>query len=103
MLMRDSGEIVVAVGSATDVDVRRLMKDFRSVLDQARLTGDILGTGTIEEVMADSEKLTLLVRVIAQGQLIFGLAIGPGANIGKARHYLRLRSSDVVRAISLDT
>lgn len=87
-----------AVGPEVDPqakDINEVGMELAHVLTQVRRAAESLEVGVLDEVTVKAEKLTVVVRLLNE-EYFLACAVGPGGNVGKARHLLRITAPKIV-------
>jgi predicted regulator of Ras-like GTPase activity (Roadblock/LC7/MglB family) len=69
-------------------DIEAVGMEYSVVLKGVQRAGEMLDTGSTNEVSVQTERLTTVVRMLTDEYFV-ALAVAPGGNVGKARFLLR--------------
>jgi predicted regulator of Ras-like GTPase activity (Roadblock/LC7/MglB family) len=86
------------VREGADVEIETMGMEFSVVLKSMIHAVEAVKAGAAREVAVQSEKLTLLVRVL-NGDYFLALALAPDGNYGKARFLLRLAAPKILSSL----
>lgn len=76
-------------------DIESVGMEYSVVLKGVQRAGEMLDTGSTNEVSVQTERLTTVVRMLTDEYFV-ALAIAPGGNVGKARYLLRVKAPEII-------
>ncbi len=74
---------------APGLDVPSLLVEYTALLGQVRSAATVLQSGSVEELVLSTERLTVFSRPLTADYFLL-VALAPGANWGKARYLMRI-------------
>jgi|LNFM01.2.fsa_nt_gb predicted regulator of Ras-like GTPase activity (Roadblock/LC7/MglB family) len=86
------------VRDGVDINIETIGMEMSVVLKQLMHAVESVQAGTAQELAIQSEKLTLIVRVL-NNDYYLALAVAPDGNYGKARFLLRLAAPKILSAL----
>lgn len=87
------------VASDREVEIDTLGMEFSQILQNIRTAAEMLEVGTASEVAVRAERLTMILRLLTDDYFV-AIALGPEANVGKARFLVRTRAHKLAEALS---
>lgn len=88
----------VEASDGTGVDTAALLVEYGGLLGQVRTSAQMLAAGPLDEVVVRSQRLCCILRMLSPDYFL-AVVLRPGASAGRARHALRIRSSDIAGAL----
>jgi len=76
-------------------DIESVGMEYSVVLKGVQRAGEMLDTGSTNEVSVQTERLTTVVRMLTDEYFV-ALALAPGGNVGKARYLLRTSAPKLI-------
>jgi predicted regulator of Ras-like GTPase activity (Roadblock/LC7/MglB family) len=76
-------------------DIESVGMEYSVVLKGVQRAGEMLDTGSTNEVSVQTERLTTVVRMLTDEYFV-ALAVAPGGNVGKARYLLRVSAPALI-------
>jgi len=76
-------------------DIEAVGMEYSVVLKGVQRAGEMLDTGSTNEVSVQTERLTTVVRMLTDEYFV-ALAVAPGGNVGKARFLLRASAAKLL-------
>lgn len=96
LLMASDGIAVDQYSKADGLfDIESVGMEYSVVLKGVQRAGEMLDTGSTNEVSVQTERLTTVVRMLTDEYFV-ALAIAPGGNVGKARYLLRTSAPKLI-------
>lgn len=83
----------------TGMDLHLMAVEYATVLKEVKRTVEVLGTGEMEEMTVNTERTTVVVRVIDEDLFLF-LALDRDGNHGKGRYLLRREAPELRASLS---
>jgi len=87
------------VASEREVEIETAGMEFSQILQNIRTAAEMLEVGKAAEVAVKAERLTMVLRLLTDEYFV-AIALGPDANVGKARFLLRTRAHQLQEALS---
>lgn len=87
------------VASDREVEIETVGMEFSQILQNIRTAAEMLEVGAAAEVAVKAERLTMVLRLVTDEYFV-AVALGPEANVGKARFLLRTRAPKLAEALS---
>jgi len=82
------------VGKSVEYDVETVGVEYGKVLDEIKNASGLLSLGQVEEVVVTTLGTDVILRIISDEYFI-AFAVARGANVGRARYFLRKAANQV--------
>jgi len=99
ILMGFDGIPVDMYSKEPEPDIEIIGMEFSVILKEVRKAAEMLDSGTAEELMIKTEKLSTIIRVVTD-EYFLALAVNPEGNIGKARYLLRILAPEFMKELT---
>ena len=99
LMDRDGISVDTVNGISSGVDLPSYLVEVTNVFAQVERSSEQLSTGSVDELVVKTERLTTIIRRIGSEYFLV-LALTPHGNTGKARYLLRVAAPKVAKELA---
>ena len=100
LLMGFDGITVDSYSKTPDtLNMENVGSEYSGVLGQIKQAASMLDLGATREVAVQAENMTTVIRLL-NDEYFVAVALGPNANVGKARYLMRIEAQGLIDKLS---